>query len=80
MNEVFTGKNCAESMSMKQPFCFIMDKKSMIRWNDNKIVCSYIQPKNAFLLSTLGGLRFACPLCLALLAVVTQLSSFGTNN
>ena len=29
--------------SMKQPFCFILDKKSTIRWSDNKIVCSYTQ-------------------------------------
>ena len=133
--KAFTGKNCVKSRSMKQPCWFILDKKSMIRWSDNKIVCSYAQteerldfintrrteiclpfvscitcsihscflddfvlsgiklfhfildrrsmsdgvttksfaaihkPKNALISSVLGGLRFACPLCLALLAV-----------
>ena len=65
--EVLTSKNCAESRSMKQPFCFIMDKKSMTGWSDNKIVCSYIQTEER-LSSALGRLRFACPLCLALLS------------
>ena len=80
--EVFMGKNCAKSRSMKQPFCFILDKKSTIRWSDNKIVCSYTQTEER-LSSTRGELRSACPLCLALLAVYTAVFSvilFDTNN
>ena len=72
--KTFTGKNCVKSRSMKQPFCFILDKKSTIRWSDNKI--------EERLSLTLGGLRFACPLCLALLAVYTAafpMISFDTN-
>ena len=36
--KAFTGKNCAKSSSIKQPICVIVDKKSTIRWSDNKIV------------------------------------------
>ena len=116
--------------SMKQLFCFILDKKSTTRWSDSKIVCSYTQTEerldfintqrieiclpfvpcitcsihsclvddfvsswiksqqsdgmttksfaaiqNAFISSTLGGLRFACPLCVALLAAYTAVFS-----
>ena len=35
----FTGKDCAKSNSgVKQPISFIVDKKSTVRWSDNKIV------------------------------------------
>ena len=46
--EVFTGKNCAESRSMKQPFCFIMDKKSTSDEVTTKSFAAVYKPKNAF--------------------------------
>ena len=67
--KVFMGINCVKSRSMKQPFCFILDKKSMIRWSDNKIGCSYTQAEER-LSSTLGLIA----LCVYYLQY-TQLSS-----
>ena len=47
--EAFAGKNCAKSRSMKQPFWFILDKKSAIRWMTTKSFAAVHKPKNALI-------------------------------